>query len=156
MQPLASADVADASASAATVSAIRLIIKRYLLGERCRISNRRRGSWFPWFAKLGTVIARQKREARLCNRETGRSSTPRPIDRSIRDVSGILDHPLEPVIGRRVAPTRCGDDEQGLLRAGTDSPAARRARIFSSESRTCMSVPGARQNGAAFARANAL
>jgi hypothetical protein len=29
-----------------------------------------------------------------------------------------------------------GDDEQGLLRAGTASPAARRARIFSSESRT--------------------
>jgi hypothetical protein len=38
-------------------------------------------------------------------RESGVSSTPRLLD-SIAGVSGILDHPLEPVIGRRVAPTR--------------------------------------------------
>jgi hypothetical protein len=33
------------------------------------------------------------------------SSTQRPFD-SITGGSAILDHPLEPVIGRRVAPTR--------------------------------------------------
>jgi hypothetical protein len=38
-------------------------------------------------------------------RESGVSSTPRLID-SITAISGILDHPLEPVIGRREAPTR--------------------------------------------------
>src|ERR1700730_11562014 len=38
-------------------------------------------------------------------RESGASSTPRPFG-SIADVSGILDRPLEPVIGRREAPTR--------------------------------------------------
>jgi hypothetical protein len=36
---------------------------------------------------------------------TGRSSTPRLIG-FITDASGILDRPLEPVIGRRGAPTR--------------------------------------------------
>ena len=38
-------------------------------------------------------------------RESGVSSTPCSLD-SIINVSGILDHPLEPVIGRREAPTR--------------------------------------------------
>jgi hypothetical protein len=38
-------------------------------------------------------------------RESGASSTPRPFG-FIADVSGILDRPLEPVIGRREAPTR--------------------------------------------------
>jgi hypothetical protein len=36
---------------------------------------------------------------------TERSSTPRPLD-SMIGASGILDRPPEPVIGRRVAPTR--------------------------------------------------
>jgi hypothetical protein len=64
--------------------------------------------------------------------------------RSIRDVSGILG-----------SPAFAGDDGQGLRlardirdhaaspRAGTASPAARRARIFLSGSRTSMSVAGA-------------
>ena len=38
-------------------------------------------------------------------REGGASGTPRPFG-SIIDVSGILGHPPEPVIGRRDAPTR--------------------------------------------------
>jgi hypothetical protein len=42
-------------------------------------------------------------------RESGVSSTPRPLGSA--PVSGILGHPLEPVIGRRFAPTRSwGDD----------------------------------------------
>src|ERR1700716_2245458 len=38
-------------------------------------------------------------------RACGVSSTPRPLD-SITTALGILDRPLEPVIGRRAAPTR--------------------------------------------------
>jgi hypothetical protein len=37
-------------------------------------------------------------------RESGISSTPRPFD-STTNAGGILDRPLEPVIGRRNAPT---------------------------------------------------
>jgi hypothetical protein len=41
--------------------------------------------------------------------KSGVSSTPRPLGSA--PVSGILGHPLEPVIGRRFAPTRSwGDD----------------------------------------------
>ena len=39
------------------------------------------------------------------SRESGVSSTPRPFD-STTNAGGILDRPLEPVVGRRDAPTR--------------------------------------------------
>jgi hypothetical protein len=50
-------------------------------------------------------VCKRKRLKIVIPREGGVSSTPRLLG-SISGVSGTLDHPLEPVIGRRGAPTR--------------------------------------------------
>jgi hypothetical protein len=49
-------------------------------------------------------------------RESGGSSTPQLLDSSI-SVSGILDRPPEPVIGRRESADPVADDDSGGCRA---------------------------------------
>jgi hypothetical protein len=57
------------------------------------------------FAAMDSVLRTHPEVGEYNHRESGVSSTPRLLG-SITGVSGILDHPPEPVIGRRVAPTR--------------------------------------------------
>jgi hypothetical protein len=79
---------------------------------------------------------------------SGVSSTPRLLD-SINDISGILDHPPEPVIGRRVAPTRWRvmTDGVNVKQPQSRDLAARCARVlrysFAPKQRA-QGMPGAR------------
>src|SRR5258705_6819088 len=64
---------------------------------------------------------------RVIPRACGGSSTRRLLG-SITDFSGILDHPPEPVIGRRIAPTRWRVmTTEGVARL---DPVTRRARVI--------------------------